>query len=146
MKTDKETYRYAASNDGRFDEAAIRSAWAASRPEPSENSMQHLRQNIATQAALHAVSTQKQPIYFWRPALATAAALVLLLGAYTLWQQMHPVDSVWQQVTTMEDEIHAELDALETTVWDALAELEAESPSNDILLDAIALQMALWED
>ena len=146
MKTDKETYRHSASSDARLDERAIRSAWAASRPEPSEESMQNVRQNIATQAARHALQTQTQPMYFWRPALATAAAILLLLGAYMLWQPTPSGNALWLEVATMENEIHAELDALETTVWDALAELEAESPSNEILLDAFALQMTLWED
>ena len=127
-------------------EERLQSAWKASAPQPSPATMEHLREQIAIEASRHSATQLSNGIYFWPPFLAAAASLMLFAGGYMVWHRSVSANALWQELTAMEREIHNELYELEATVWDALAELEEESPSNELLLHAVTLQMMLWED
>ena len=130
-----------------YNEQSLQTAWKSSTPEPSPQTMARLKAQIRVEADRHAVATPAHnAMYFRRPFLAVAAGLLLLAGAYLLLNPSTADTALLRELTAMEREIDAELYALEATVWDALAELEEESPSNELLLHALTLQMMLWED
>lgn len=128
-------------------EKALRVAWEASRPEPSREVMARIKERIDDAATLHAKpASSRNLVYLWRPVLSAAASLVLFAGVYAFWHQNSSDNVVWRELQAVEDEINDELYSLEATVWDMLAEMEAESPSDELQLHAVSLQMVLWEE
>jgi len=147
MKKNNRALQSSHHTDTILDQSSLRAAWEASAPEPSPQTVTNIKQSIRMQAEQHEQKQNRQHIHiFWKPALAAAAMFMLVTSSYLMWQQMATTHALWQELTFMEDEIHSELDALEVSVWDALAELEAESPANEALLHAFTLQMITWED
>ncbi len=147
MKKNNTAPQSSRHTDTALDESTLRAAWDASAPEPSAQTVSSIKQCIRMEAQQYEQKQNKHNIHiFWQPALAAAAIFMLVTSSYVIWQQMTATNALWQELTNVEEEIHSELDALEVSVWDALAELEAESPTNEALLHAFTLQMITWED
>ncbi|MFU8780507.1 MAG: hypothetical protein ACNA71_05725 [Kiritimatiellia bacterium] len=133
-------------------EEDIRQIWQAAPTHqgPSADTLARVHQLIR-QAAQSAgpPSTQQRPrmlILGWRPVLAAAAVLLLLLGIARFWNPAPRQIPPQRELANFEQEIIKELDDLEIIIWDALAELEHDARTNDSLLQALAMQIVTWED
>lgn len=127
------------------DEETLRDAWRASAPQPTTQAIDNIHDTVKLQAKRHAAHKQRA-IMFQRPLMLAAASIMIALGAFSLWRHQGANDTVWNELAMMEAQIQSEFNELDVQIWDALAELESESSSNDVLLDALAMQMMMWEE
>jgi hypothetical protein len=155
MKTKPEKQRDLAAL-----EREIRPIWQNNQPAagPSDQTKDRIRTAIRHAAAQnrqknHAerASASGNGIFFrwdkiWYATLAAAAAILLLLGTMRVWHLPGTQPDLHAELAELEQDISQELGELEILIWDALAELEHETTSNAGLLQALALQVILWED
>ena len=133
-------------------EAELRALWQNRRqvqgptPETLDQITQHIRDAAAQHAKTKAPRILTIWLHPWQPIVATAACILILLAAgFLLHNQTTAREQRWHELDQVESTITQELDALEASVWDALAELEEDAPTNELMLQALALQMIIGE-
>ncbi len=133
-------------------EQAMRAVWNAHRQAegPSVETVANVKHLLREAAARHARSPVRGMVSMlmgsWQSIAAVAACLLIAAGGFYFRSGKTTRHVLWNELAAVESEMIRELHALEATVWDALAELEADAPTNDLLLHTLALQMKIWED
>jgi len=121
-------------------EARLRTYWQQSRqatPEPSAETLAGIQRQIQVAASKHARSHRRDllmVIRHWQPLLAAAASLLLLAGAGHLYYRNLAPPPAPNERVQVDPELTAELLALDTIVWDTLAELEQNTLNQDLML------------
>lgn len=133
-------------------EQAMRSVWNVHRQAegPSAEAVANVKRLLREAAARRARSPVSGMVSMlmgaWQPIAAVAACLLIAAGGFYFRSDKTTLNVLWNELATVENEMTREIHALETTVWEALSELEADAPTNDLLLHTLALQMKIWED
>lgn len=138
------------NNENRHTEDILKKAWnrTSQHNGPSEAAMKNIRSIIESEAErlrqTNPSLRQNLLVGPWKPIVAIAASLMLLFGGFHIHQNRQ-AQILTTELAQIESEIANELNALDSTVWDTLVELETEATSEEILLSTLELQMLVTE-